>query len=73
MTTILRECRLQWVGEVIAWGDGDPTPQQIVEAWMASDGHRSIIMKGRARVAGIGVRRAPDGELDIVVTFGQQR
>ncbi|UAL31573.1 hypothetical protein K8W59_09140 [Nocardioides rotundus] len=73
MGKVLRDCRLQWVGEVIAWGGGDPTPRQIVDAWMASEGHRTVIMKGRARVAGIGVRRADDGELNIVLTFGQRR
>ena len=73
MTAVLRDCRLQWVGEVIAWGGGDPTPRQIVDAWMGSDGHRRVLMKGRARIGGIGVRRADDGELDIVLTFGQAR
>jgi uncharacterized protein YkwD len=48
------------VGEAIAYGCGSlATPASIVGAWLASPGHRAILMSGRSRV-GIGVAgRAP--------------
>ena len=46
------------VGEALAWGCGvQSSPGAIVAAWMASAGHRAIIM-GRGNAVGIGYRRA---------------
>ena len=46
------------VGEALAWGCGvQSTPAATVAAWMASSGHRAIIM-GRGSAVGIGYRRA---------------
>ena len=46
------------VGEALAWGCGvQSTPRAIVAWWMASAGHRAIIM-GRGNAVGIGYRRA---------------
>ena len=49
------------VGENIAWGTmWLATPQSIVNAWMASPGHRANILDGSYRETGVGVEpRAP--------------
>jgi uncharacterized protein YkwD len=44
------------VAETIAWGAGSSaTPGAIVAMWMASPGHRAIIMDGGFRRIGVGV------------------
>jgi uncharacterized protein YkwD len=44
------------IGENIAWGTLDlSTPRAIVEAWMASPGHRENILDARYRETGMGV------------------
>jgi uncharacterized protein YkwD len=50
-------CTCTWrVGETLAWGDqGRGTPHAIVEAWMHSPPHRSVILDGRLRNIGIGL------------------
>jgi uncharacterized protein YkwD len=51
--------REKWiVGENLAWGSGTrATPHSVVDAWMASAGHRDNILKRRFRVVGVGVTR----------------
>jgi uncharacterized protein YkwD len=47
------------VGEAIAYGCGSlSTPASIVGAWLASPGHRAILLSGRSRV-GVGVAGRP--------------
>jgi uncharacterized protein YkwD len=47
------------VGEAIGYGCGSrATPASIVRAWLASPGHRAILLSGRSRV-GIGVSGRP--------------
>ena len=42
-------------GENIAWGAGDnATPRRIVDAWMASPGHRANILSSQFRDFGVG-------------------
>jgi uncharacterized protein YkwD len=44
------------LGETIAWGAGASAgPAAIVAMWMASPGHRAILMDGRYRRIGLGV------------------
>jgi uncharacterized protein YkwD len=44
------------IGENIAWGSlQDATPEAIVEAWMASPGHRENILEAQYQDTGIGV------------------
>jgi uncharacterized protein YkwD len=44
------------VGEIIAWGTGsDATPARIFSAWMASPGHRALILGGGFAQAGVAV------------------
>ena len=46
------------VGENIAWGSGSlSTPARIVRAWMASPGHRAIILDRSFRLIGVGRSR----------------
>jgi len=48
-------------GETIAWGCGQRgTPRATVRAWMASPGHRAVLLSGRYGRAGAGIAgRAP--------------
>ena len=47
------------VGEIIAWGTGpDATPAHIFSAWMASPGHRAVILSGEYLEIGVAVTTA---------------
>ena len=47
------------VGEAIAYGCGAlATPVSIVRSWLASPGHRAILLSNRSRV-GVGITRRP--------------
>jgi uncharacterized protein YkwD len=55
-TGYLSSARSWTVGENLAWGSGGRgTPEQILNAWMRSPGHRANILSGRFREVGIGV------------------
>ena len=44
------------VGENLAWGSGSlATPAKIVDAWMASPGHRANILRRSFREVGVGI------------------
>ena len=47
----------EWaVGETLAWGSGElATPAAVVRAWLASPGHRRILLGRRYREIGLGV------------------
>lgn len=50
------------IGENIAWGTlGESTPKAIVQAWMASPGHRENILSATYKETGIGVLAALPG------------
>jgi len=66
---VINDCDLQWTGEVLVRGSG-LTPQSAVSAWLNSPSHRDVIMKERARWAGVGVRLDSDGRFVGVVNFG---
>ena len=59
-----------WVyaGENI--GAGFATPEQIVAAWMASEGHRRNILDGDFYEAGVGYFHEPDDEYGVVLWSG---
>jgi len=72
--------RFSWaVGENLAWGSGDRgTPREIVQAWMASPGHRANMLDRRYREIGIGVIANGPTHTDIpaatyTTTFGVRR
>ncbi len=56
-------CNCSWsVGENIAWGQsGHGSPAAIVAAWMASPGHRAMILTGSMRDVDVGVRPGKPG------------
>lgn len=66
---VLDDCDLMWVGENLVRGSG-LSPRQVVRLWMKSPTHKAVIMKKRARWAGIGVRVDGDGRLIAVLNFG---
>jgi uncharacterized protein YkwD len=53
----------QTLGETLGWGSGSlATPSAIVEGWMNSPPHRSILLDGDFRRVGLGVASgSPDG------------
>lgn len=51
---VIRKCKQAWAGETLIRGY-DLTPASMVEAWMASPGHREILMSTNARRAGVAV------------------
>ncbi|MEA2286483.1 MAG: hypothetical protein QOJ21_2526 [Solirubrobacteraceae bacterium] len=63
------------VAETIAWGAGASAgPEAIVAMWMASPGHRAIIMDGTYRRVGVGVASGSpagmDGARTVTADFG---
>lgn len=57
-------CTCAWsAGENIAWGQGKySTPAAIVDGWMASSGHRAMILNGSMREVNVGIRRGKPGD-----------
>jgi uncharacterized protein YkwD len=53
---VLRRCGQSWAGENLVRGRR-LTPHGAVDAWMASPGHREIILTPRARLAGVAFQR----------------
>jgi uncharacterized protein YkwD len=66
---VLDGCDLQWTGETLVRGSG-LTPEAAVAAWLGSAPHYAVIMKKRARWAGIGVRVDGQGRVIGVLNFG---
>ena len=56
-------CNCSWsAGENIAWGKGKySTPAAIVAGWMASSGHREMILNGTMKEVNVGVRKGKPG------------
>lgn len=48
-------------GENIAWGQ--KTPDEVMNAWMNSSGHRSNILNSKYTKIGVGVYEAENGRL----------
>lgn len=66
---VINACDLQWTGETLVRGIG-LTPEVAVTAWLNSPSHYDVIMKKRARWAGIGVRVDSEGRVVGVLNFG---
>lgn len=66
---LINEARITWygAGEIIAWNSGWPTFTESAAAardgWMASAGHRSIIMSGSYNYVGVGFTAGADGRM----------
>jgi uncharacterized protein YkwD len=68
-TRVLNRCDLRWTGETLVRGVG-LSPRSAVRAWLNSPGHRAVIMKKRARWAGVGARVDGQGRIIGVLNFG---
>ena len=67
--TVIKKCDLMWTGETLVRGVG-LTPEVAVDAWLNSPSHYAVIMKPRARWAGIGVKVDAQGRTVGVLNFG---
>ncbi len=67
---VLDACNLHWTGETLARGAGSLSPGGMVRAWMHSPGHRAVLMKPRATLAGVAIRRDAQGRVVGVVNLG---
>jgi uncharacterized protein YkwD len=67
---VLGACNLHWTGETLARGAGSLSPGGMVRAWMHSPGHRAVLMKPRANLAGVGIRFDSRGNVYGVVNLG---
>ena len=70
-SSVVRACRLSWTGETLARGAF--SPRSLVGMWMDSPPHRAILLTGRARLAGIDVRRGGNGQYAAVLNLGDRR
>lgn len=66
---VVTGCDLSWTGENLVRGVG-LTPQVAVQAWLDSPSHRAVLLKPRARWAGIGVKVDAQGRTIGVLNFG---
>lgn len=68
---ILDGCNVRWVGEAMVRWEA-LTPRNAVRLWMHSRPHRQILLKSRARWAGIGVRKDNQGRYIAVLNFADK-
>lgn len=68
LTKVLKNCDLNWVGETLVRGSA-LLPGAAVKAWMKSPPHRKVLMKPRARLAGVGTRLDSEGRFVTVLNF----
>lgn len=68
LDTVLDECDVMWTGETLVRGSG-LTPREAVQLWMDSPPHKAVLMKKRARWAGVGVRVDGQGRFITVLNF----
>lgn len=71
LTKVLAHCQLHWVGETLVRGTS-LQPGPAVDAWMASPSHRAVLLKPRARLAGVGTRIDSRGRYVTVLNFGDR-
>jgi uncharacterized protein YkwD len=67
---VLDACNLHWAGETLARGTRSYGPREMVRGWMHSPGHRAVLMKPRANLAGVAIRRDAQGRVVGVVNLG---
>lgn len=71
LDAVLGGCNLNWVGENLVSGTA-LRPWVAVRAWMDSPPHRAVLLKPRAKWAGVGVRVGRDGRTYAVLNFGDR-
>lgn len=65
---VIDRCHNQWAGETLVRGTG-LTPAAMVDLWLASPGHREILMSPRARRAGVAITKDAQGRVIGVVNL----
>ncbi len=68
---IIRRCHSSWAGETLVRGT-DLSPDQMVELWLDSPGHREILLSPRARRAGVAITQDAQGRTIGVVNLVRQ-
>lgn len=69
---VLRRCKAAWAGENLVRGH-ELAPEDMVELWLDSPGHRKILLSRRARQAGVAVKRDGEGRLIGVLNVIRRR
>ena len=70
LAPILDECHLGLVGENVAFGF--TSAQSVLDAWMASPGHRANILRPEYRQLGVGAKQSEEGVWYIAQVFGRK-
>jgi uncharacterized protein YkwD len=65
---VIRRCDNSWAGETLVRGTG-LSPETRVELWLASPGHREILLSPRAKRAGVAITRDSQGRTIGVVNL----
>lgn len=68
---ILVACKLQRVGENVAYGY--PSGKSVTAAWMKSPGHRANLLTKQHRLIGVGAYQDSDGRWYVAQVLGQTR
>lgn len=68
-STAFSDCNVcyQYCGEILAYGY--QTPEQVINAWMASPGHRSVILSSHYKKVGISRILADDNRIYWAIEF----
>ena len=69
---VLRACNTVWAGENLVRGAG-LSPRAMVQAWLDSPGHRTILLHRKAKNAGVAVSRDRTGRLVGVLNVARRR
>ena len=65
---VIRKCHKSWAGETLVRGTA-LSPDQMVELWLDSPGHREILLNPRARRAGVAITSDAQGRTIGVVNL----
>lgn len=68
---VIQRCHNSWAGETLVRGEG-LTPQQMVQLWLDSPGHREILLSPRAKRAGVAITQDSSGRVIGVVNLVRQ-
>lgn len=69
---VIDRCHGSWAGETLVRGTG-LTPEQMVQLWLDSPGHREILLSPRAQRAGVAITRDGQGRTIGVVNLVHHR
>jgi uncharacterized protein YkwD len=65
---VIRKCDNSWAGETLVRGT-NLSPEDMVELWLDSPGHREILLSPRARRAGVAITQDAQGRTIGVVNL----